>query len=105
MSQNDNSSSYYRYEDAYVEYLRSNHPHLLQADAEVVAAIDVNGNLKMLFMEIKLLLSEMKVQIGEVFLKINMVNGENKAAIVVDKFEATIFVFLVTGLVDVVMLK
>ena len=39
------------------------------------------------------------------FLKINMVNGENKATIVVNKFAATIFVFLVTGLVDVVMLK
>lgn len=88
-----------------MEYLRSNHPHLLQGDAEVVAAIDVNGNLKMLFMEMKLLLGEMMVQIGEVFLKINMVNGENKAAIVVDKFAATIFVFLVTGLADVVMLK
>jgi hypothetical protein len=61
--------------------------------------------LEDVFMEMKLLLGEMMVQIGEVFLKINMVNGENKAAIVVDKFAATIFVFLVTGLADVVMLK
>jgi hypothetical protein len=36
-------------------------------------------------------LHEMKVQIGEVLLKINKVKVENKAAIVVDKFATTIF--------------
>ena len=56
-------------------------------------------------MEMKLLLHEMKVQIGEVLLKINKVKGENKAAYIVEKFTITIFVFMVTRLALVVMLK
>ena len=77
MKQNKSTCPYYWYEQPYLEYLRSNHPELLNpARAEEVESVaeifaeEVNGDLNLQMYQLKLELNEMKGKLGEVMLEI-----------------------------------
>ena len=86
--QNNSSCSYYWYEEPYLEYLRCNHPELLnpgpakeeKSVAETIAE-EVNGDLKLQMCQLKLQVSEMKGELGEVMLKLMEAKEEIKEEI------------------------
>lgn len=98
--QNDSSTCpYYWYEQPYLEYLRHNHPELLipSTPAEEVqsvpaaAAEEVNGDLALQILQLKLQQSEMKAQLGEVMVKIMEAKEEIKKEIAKGNKSAPVF--------------
>ena len=95
--QNNSSCSYYWYEEPYLEYLRCNHPELLnpgpakeeKSVAETIAE-KVNGDLKLQMCQLKLEMSEMKGQLGEVMLKLMEAKEEIKEEIAKGKSPAVL---------------
>ena len=85
LKQNKSTCPYYWYEQPYLEYLRSNHPELLnpasaaevESAAEIVAE-EVNGDLNLQMYQLKLELNEMKGKLGEVMLEIQETKKEMK---------------------------
>ena len=78
--QNDSSKCpYYWFEVAYVEYLSSNHPELLNSVCtEGVKSVpgQVNGDLKLEICELKLQMCEMKSQLAQMMVK--MMEGKEE---------------------------
>ena len=71
--QNDSSKCpYYWFEVAYVEYLRSNHPELLNSvctEGVKLVPGPVNGDLKLKICELKLQMCEVKSQLAQMMVK------------------------------------